>query len=272
MTAPAQLPPFSFPLFVPANRPDRIAKALGASTDTVIVDLEDAVPADDKDVARSHLEQSLAPESTRSIWLRINAPGTVWHESDVSHAASLPVSAIMVAKSEDADVLQAIRKTLTPSQLLIALVESAKGVQNCEAIAAASDRMAFGSIDFALDIGSDHARDALSFARSRLVIAARAARQPAPLDGVTTAVGDTSLIADDAAYARSMGFGGKLLIHPGQIAPARAGFQPQPAELDWARRIVANSKDSGAAAIDGEMIDAPVLQRAQAILERAGEA
>ncbi len=265
------LPAISFPLFVPGDRTGRFAKAVASGSDTVIIDLEDAVAPGNKAPARSGLADRLPGLEGGRLWLRVNATGTPWHDADIAAAARLPVEGVMLPKSTSGQQLQAVRRQLRADQALIALVETAHGVHRAEEIAAASDRVAFGSVDFALDLGCQPVREAFLLARSRLVIAARLAGQPAPLDGITAKTEDPGLVREDSAYAFSLGFGGKLLIHPRQVAPARAGFAPAASEIDWARRVVASAADGAAMALDGEMIDAPVLARARAMLELVGD-
>jgi citrate lyase subunit beta / citryl-CoA lyase len=132
-------------------------------------------------------------------------------------------------------------------------------------------RLAFGSLDFALDIAAEHCDDSLLLARSTLVIAARVAGKPAPLDGVTTAYQDVALAAADAKRARALGFGGKLCIHPSQLAPVAQAFGPSDAEIAWAQRIVEATAQTGggAVAVDGAMVDQPVVERALRMLARA---
>jgi citrate lyase subunit beta/citryl-CoA lyase len=150
------------------------------------------------------------------------------------------------------------------------LVETARGLAACRDIACAAGvtRLAFGSIDYAADLGMAHVRDALLIARAEIVLASRLAGLPAPIDGVTTAIDDDETIADDARYAAALGFGGKLCIHPRQIPPVRRGFAPSDAELAWARRIIV-APEGGAVSVDGTMVDAPVRLRARQILVRA---
>ncbi len=267
-TSGAGLSRYSFPLFVPANRPERFAKAAGSGTDTIIIDLEDAVSASEKDKARTGLGTGLDGLAGVSIWVRINAVSTPWHEADLKALSDLPVHAVMLPKAESASQLQSVRDGLPENTGLIALVETARGIHAAHEIAAASDRMAFGSVDYALDMNIASTRDAFLMARSTLALAARIAGQPAPIDGVTTKTDDATLVADDAAHALELGFGGKLLIHPKQITPARSAFVPSPSQIEWAQRIVANVTDGTAVAVDGEMIDAPVLEKAKGILER----
>ncbi|MBH1974675.1 MAG: CoA ester lyase, partial [Rhodobacteraceae bacterium] len=114
-----------------------------------------------------------------------------------------------------------------------------------------------------------HSRHALLSARSRLVLASRLAGIAAPIDGVTTSLRDATLIAEDCAHAVDMGFGGKLLIHPAQIGPARLGFAPSHEQITWAQRVLEADQTASAVQVDGAMVDAPVLARSRQILARA---
>jgi citrate lyase subunit beta/citryl-CoA lyase len=269
---PASAASASLLLFVPADRPDRFAKAVAAGADAVIIDLEDAVAPGSKDGARAGLvaaleQLPLSPSLNTAILVRINASSTPWHAADLAAVASLPVAGVVVPKAESAAELQAIRGRLG-DKALIALVETARGIAAAEEIAAAADRVAFGSVDFAADLGCAHTRDALLFARSRLIMAARLAGAQQPIDGVTLSINDERSIEDDTRYGVELGFGGKLLIHPGQVPPARRGLAPTDQDIAWAERIVAGSTDGAARAVDGIMVDAPVVARAIKILQR----
>jgi len=265
-------------LFVPGSRPDRYERALASGADAVIVDLEDAVAAADKPSAREALQRWLAsrPDGAAPITVRINPPGTAWHDDDLSLARHGAVAALMVPKAERAEVL-----TLIASRRdglgVIALVESARGIAACRALAAAPGvmRLAFGSIDLALDLGLRGAgEDDLAPHRAELVLASRLAGLAAPIDGVTAAFDDLGLLTTDVQRARRLGFGAKLCIHPQQIATVHQGLAPAAAELAWARRVVAASASAGGAAVavDGAMVDTPVLLRAQAIVAEAQRA
>ena len=267
---PHALDTIALPLFVPADRPERYAKAFQAGADAVIIDLEDAVAPSAKDTARQALlaARDAIAQALIPVLLRINASSTPHHEADVAAARALQgVAALMLAKAETpAEVSSLADITGRP---VLALIESARGLAAARAIAAAGARLAFGSIDFAADLGCAHRRDALLLARTELVLASRLAGAAAPIDGVTTTVKDAQAIEDDMRYAASLGLAGKLLIHPAQIAPARAGLQPTAAEIAWAARVLATD-EGGAAALDGAMVDAPVRLRAQQIRRRAG--
>lgn len=253
------------PLFVPANRPERFAKAAGSGTDAVILDLEDAVAADAKDDARAALDVAF---TDLPVIVRINAHGTPWHDADVAAMMALNPAAVILPKAEDAAVVSAVAEALDGVPV-IALVESARGLANARAIAAAGVvRLAFGSVDFCADLACAHLREVLLPARSELVLASRLAGIAAPIDGVTVQLNDLSVSHGDAAHARALGMTGKLCIHPRQIAQVRRAFAPSGQEIDWARRVLASG--DGAVSVDGAMVDEPVRIRARAILAEAG--
>lgn len=254
------------PLFVPANRPERFAKAAGSGADAVILDLEDAVPADAKDAARA----ALATDFTDlPVIVRINAHGTPWHAADVAAVVALRPAGVMLPKAELAGVIETITAALGRLPV-IALIESARGLANARAIAEARgvQRLAFGSVDYCADLGCAHLRDVLLPARSELVLASRLAGIAAPIDGVTVQLDDLSISHDDAVHARNLGMTGKLCIHPRQIAEVRRAFAPSAQEIDWAQRVLASG--DGAVSVDGAMVDEPVRIRARAILAGAG--
>ncbi|WP_454916168.1 HpcH/HpaI aldolase/citrate lyase family protein [Xanthobacter sediminis] len=258
---------FLVPLFVPADRPERFEKAARAGADAVIIDLEDAVAGDAKDQARCALRGGF---TALPILVRVNGIGTPWHDGDMAALARHRFSAVMVPKAEASDAFEALC-TASPMPV-IALIESARGLADARRIAATNNvvRIAFGSIDFSADMGCAHTREALLAARSELVLASRLARRAAPLDGVTTTIGDAGMVLGDARHARDLGFGGKLCIHPRQIEAIRAGFAPDATEIAWARKVLASG--DGATGVDGAMVDEPVRIRARSILKRTGEA
>ena len=272
-------------LFVPGNRRERFDKACASGAHAVILDLEDAVAATDKATARGEIRAWL--EAGGRAWLRINACDTRWHADDLALLALRGVAGVMLPKAEREDDVRAVAAHLQPGVPLMPLVESALGVWNAREVAAADavSRLAFGSIDFLLDTGIVGDREELLYARSRLVLASRVAGRLPPVDGVTTALDDEAVLAADVAAARRLGFGGKLCIHPKQVATVNAGFRPSAGEVEWARRVVTAARARGlgespqfavagdnAVRVDGKMVDKPVIQRAQALLdaERGG--
>lgn len=262
-------------LFVPAHRVDRIAKALAAGADAVIVDLEDAVAPSAKDEARHALRAWLQEAPAASVLVRINAPGTPWFEADLPLCALAAVAGVVLPKAQDAASLAQLAAA-APGKPLLPLVETAAGFDALREVAGAPgvQRLVFGSIDFQADLGIEGEDDALLFFRSQLVLASRLAGLQPPVDGVTTSIDDVPLVARDTARARRLGFGAKLCIHPGQVATVNEGLTPSPSEVDWARRVLAaaQASDGAAVAVDGKMVDAPVLLRANTLLARAGMA
>ncbi|MDF3283625.1 CoA ester lyase [Gordonia sp. N1V] len=255
-------------LFVPGNRPERFDKAAAAGADVVIIDLEDAVAPEDKGAAREHIAGWLA--AGKHAVLRINAAATPWHTADVELAARHGAP-VMLAKATSADeVIRVAQATAAP---VLPLIETARGILAAPAIAQVPGvaRLGFGAIDFAVEIGADpDDHEALLFARSMLVTASAAAGVADPIDGVTTALRDVEKLVADVGYAARIGLTGKLCIHPAQVATVHACLAPSDTEITWARSIVAAAgTDSSAVAVDGHMVDPPVVARAQRILASA---
>ena len=253
-------------LFVPGSRPDRFEKALAAGANAVIIDLEDAVAPADKERAREDVSAWLAPH--RAVMVRINGADNAWFGDDLALCRRPGVAAVMLPKAERAEDIAALRGA--GAATVLPLIESAAGMAALTAIAAAPgvQRLVFGSIDFQVDLGMrDALEDELLFFRSQLVLASRLAGLQAPVDGVSTAIDDADQLRDDVLRARRLGFGGKLCIHPRQVASVNRHFAPSAAERAWAQRVLDAAAASGGAAIavDGKMVDKPVILRAQAI-------
>jgi citrate lyase subunit beta / citryl-CoA lyase len=254
-------------LFVPGDRPERIAKARASGADAVVVDLEDAVAPANKPAARDAVAGTL--DAAQPIVLRINGADTAWFGDDARLAVHPGVAAVMLPKAGTVDAVAALRAACGGKPML-ALIETAAGMANLAALAAAPGmaRLVFGSIDFQLDL--DIADDDLALLpfRMQLVLASRVADLPPPVDGVTTSLDDAARIEQEARRARSLGFGAKLCIHPRQVAIVNGAFSPAPSELAWAQRVVDAAAAAGGAAVavDGKMVDAPVLARALRLL------
>jgi citrate lyase subunit beta/citryl-CoA lyase len=260
-------------LFVPGDRPDRFGKAADSGADVVILDLEDAVAADRKREAREHVGAWLGEANRAAV--RVNGDGTPWQAEDVAMIAGLPgpVVAVMVPKAERQERLATLSRALPAGTGIIPLIETAAGILRAAAVCAAPGvvRPAFGSVDLAAQLGVDHrSHAAFQHARSSLVLAAAAAGCAAPIDGVTTGIADEDSLRADLAHAAALGFTGKLCVHPRQVAPANECLSPSDADLEWARQVVAAGQGS-ARAHDGQMIDRPVVLRAEAILARASQ-
>lgn len=253
-------------LFVPGDRPERFEKAVVSGAELVVLDLEDAVAPAARERARAQVASWLTAGGHAAV--RINAIGDPDHEADVAALADLGVP-VMVPKSDSAVALERLRERLRPDTELIALVETARGIQAAADVATVPGvtRLALGTFDLAAELGvSPDSREAMSYARSSLVYASAAAGLPGPIDGVTGAVKDDDRLRDDLAYAIGLGMGGKLCVHPRQVPVALAAFAPSAAEVAWAQRVVSADDGSGVVLLDGAMVDKPVLDRARRVL------
>ena len=270
-------PPRSY-LFVPGDRPERFAKALASGADAVVLDLEDAVLPAAKAAAREAVAAFVAssPERQRLV-LRVNAEDSAWFAADCELLAFHPGLAVMLPKAQGVAVLHALQ-ALSPGLPVLPLVESAAGVLAAEALAAAPgvQRLVFGTLDYALDMGLEGelaATVGLDFAASRIALASRAAGIAAPVAGVTPAIDDEPLLLAEWSRARAHGFTAKLCIHPRQVAAVHKALAPTADEVAWARRVLQAADNAGAAQgavqLDGRMVDKPVIERARRLLARA---
>ncbi|MDN5767401.1 MAG: CoA ester lyase [Humibacillus sp.] len=254
-------------LFVPGDRPERFDKAV-AGSDLAILDLEAAVTDEAKGPARENIRAWLEAGGVAAV--RVNVPDSDEHALDLAALRGAPgVVAVVVPLAENVEALDLVAEQVGAP--VIALVESALGVDRARELAFADAvvRLAFGSIDYSLDVDAVESRESLLFARSTLVVASRVAGIAAPIDTVTTDVSPDGPVVSDAAHARGLGFSGKLCIHPAQVAAVRAAFRPAPDEIAWATKVLAAAPSGGAVKVDGHMVDAPVLERARRVLARA---
>jgi citrate lyase subunit beta/citryl-CoA lyase len=255
-------------LFVPGSRPDRFRKAAASGADLVVLDLEDAVSPDSKAEARRSVREYLAQAAAA---VRINAAGTQWHREDLEKLGAI-ASAVMVPKAEAGIALTEVGRSLeamgTP---LLALVETAAGILDARAIAATPgvSRLVFGSFDLAAELGVDPLdREALGHARTSLVLASAAAGLAGPVDSVHSQLVDEAGLREETELARRLGFTGKLCIHPAQVSVIEAAMSPRREQLEWARKIIEASESGGAVlAVDGAMVDKPVIDRARRMLQ-----
>ena len=266
-------------LFVPGTRPERFTKALNSGADAVIIDLEDAVAAQDKDSARNAIRTAwptfTADEKKRLI-IRTNAPGTQFYSADLILAQELSVVCLLIPKAESLDQINGAAQIL-PNTALIPMIETALGLDRLKEIASSNQvlRLALGNLDLQADLGMvcDAQETELQTARYQMVLASRLARITPPIDGVTPSTDDLARIEGDSQRAKRMGFGGKLCIHPNQIPAVKAAFMPTSEEIEWARKVIAADQASqgGAVKLDGRMIDRPVVLLAQRTLAIAGK-
>jgi citrate lyase subunit beta/citryl-CoA lyase len=272
--ARAELPPLPGPalLFCPADRPDRYAKALAAA-DAVILDLEDAVSADNKDAARAALAATdLDPAR---VIVRVNAAGTPGHAADLAVLRQTAYRRIMLAKTET----RAQLAELGGEWQVVALCETPLGVVNAAAIAAAPTVIAlmWGAEDLVAAMRGRSSRrpdgsyrDVALHARSAVLLAACAHGKPV-IDAVYVDIPDLDGLAAESQDAAASGFACKACIHPTQAAVVRQAFQADEAQVAWARRVLAavqgaGPQDRGVLKVDGQMIDAPLIRQAEAIL------
>ncbi|WP_019936666.1 CoA ester lyase [Bordetella sp. FB-8] len=262
-------------LFVPASRAERIPKALASGADAVIVDLEDAVEPAAKPAARQALAEFLNGCPDARVWVRVNDATTPWHEDDLAALRGKPgVAAVMLPKAESAAQVAHAGQ----GRPVVPIVETARGLVRVAEVAAAPgvDRLAFGSLDYGVDLSFTPATAAadvlLGQARGLVLLHSRAAGLAAPMDGVYPDIEDTEGLSAAAERASHMGFSGMLCIHPSQIETVHAAFMPAQADIDWSRRVLTAQRESGAGAfrLEGRMVDAPVLARARQVLARAG--
>ncbi|MBZ5576986.1 MAG: CoA ester lyase [Acidobacteriia bacterium] len=258
-------------LFVPGNRRDRFDKAYASGADVVIIDLEDAVPPPEKSRARTEVEAWADP--ARPVVLRINGVDTDWFRDDVTCCRMPGIQAVMLPKTESVAHLRRVEELLGQSARILPLIETARGFENAQEIARdrAVERLVFGSLDFQLDLGIHGDQEELLYFRSQLVLVSRLAGIHAPVDGINTAIDDADQLRADTRRARRLGFGGKLCIHPKQIGPVNECFLPTAEQVEWAKRVVAGAATAqgSAIAVDGRMIDRPVILQAEGILKEA---
>lgn len=253
-------------LFVPGHRPDLAAKASRSSPDVVVLDLEDAVPPAAKADARPAVaEAAAALRGQVATCVRVNPPGTPWFADDV---AALPdgLAAVVVPKWE---------APVDVGHPVVAGLETVRGVADVrDVLGPTVVACYFGAEDFVADLGGARTRGNLEvlYARSAVGMAARLAGVPA-LDMVTLDYGDGDRFREEAAGARTLGYAGKLCIHPAQVPLANTAFSPSEEEVDRARRLLAAFDAAGGAAtsFEGEMVDEVVAVLARAVLARASD-
>jgi citrate lyase subunit beta / citryl-CoA lyase len=262
-------------LFVPGGRPDMIAKVGRAGADGVVLDLEDAVAAADKDAARATVVEALTTLQVRDgtlVFVRVNAPGGPWFAADLAAVAGTRADGVVLPKLEHPEQLAAVAGHRLA---VVGGLETALGVADARPLLAAGAGLGlvgayFGAEDFIADMGGYRTADntEVLYARSQVALAARLAGVAA-LDQVVTAVRDDAAFRADAQQARALGYAGKLCIHPAQVALTHEVFTPGEAEVAHARAVLAASA-SGVGLLDGEMVDDVHVRMAHATLARAG--
>ena len=252
-------------LFVPGGRPERFAKASSSGAHEVIIDLEDAVAPADKARAREDIRAWLTTGHT--AWVRLNDAGNDAHQYDLEAVAGLAgLIGVVLAKVESRDqVADVVARLDVP---VLGLVETALGIENVSTIAHERGiaTLALGVADLRLDLGLGEDPLAWAYARSRLVVASRAAGLAAPIDGPTMFLDEAATVRRDTLRARDLGFGGKLCVHPSQVSVVNEAFRPSQDDVDWAQAVVAAAATGEAVRIDGQMIDRPRVELARRVL------
>lgn len=273
-------------LFVPATRPDMVAKVERVHPDAVVLDWEDAVAPSEKEGARVTAAETLsaARPGADAVLIRINAPGTPWYDGDVAAVAALvtagQVDGVLLPKYEQVSQLTALRSALVRGNRgqgddirarVVVGLESGLGVADArELLAAGPDSAYFGAEDYIADIGGRRTAGGLEvlYARSRVALAA-SLTGVASLDQVVTAVTDAEAFRADARQGLELGYRGKICLHPTQVTLAHEVFTPTEDEVAHAEKVLA-AGESGVGLVDGQMVDAVHLTLARAVLARAG--
>ena len=262
-------------LFAPASDEHKLRKALASEADVVVADLEDAVPFEQKDAARDVVRSVLAERQTDSlVAIRVNGADTAFFAADAALVQELRPDVVVLPKATPRTV-GALDKAGPP---VVAIVETADGLRHAYEVASRPqvEALVVGTVDLGVELRLEPRDDGLEilFARSKVVLDSAAAGVRGPVDRVFLDVRDGSGLEADTQFARSLGFRGKACIHPDQVEIVNRVFTPSDEELSQARRVVeayeqAVGEGEGVTALDGEMIDLPVVERARQVLALA---
>lgn len=266
-------------LYVPGHRPERVSKALASGADAVVIDLEDAVPRDQKDAARATAAGVAAERATYlegpRLWVRVNDPAGPWGEADIDAFTGLNLDGLRLPRSEDPEVVREVaERTGLPLQLLL---ETAAGLARAVELASAHPGVAglgLGEADLSADlrVTSD---EGLSWARGWVVVAARSAGLPSPVQSVFTDVADLAGLRASSEQGRATGFVGRSVVHPRQIPVVHEVFTPTAAQVESAQAVLRTAEQAKAqgevAVLDaaGRFIDPAVVERARIVLDLA---
>lgn len=272
-------------LYMPGANERALAKAATLPADALILDLEDAVAPDAKEAARDRVVAAAGSGEygPREVTIRVNAIGTRWHEADVAAVATSGADAVVVPKVDTPADVRAVDAALAaagaPEDLAIwAMVETPRGVLDARAIAEASARLrvfVLGTNDLMKELGARAVpgRAPLVPALATVVLAARATGTVV-LDGVFNDLSDDDGFAAECRQGRDLGFDGKTLIHPRQLAPANKAFAPTEEELAHAERVIAafteaEEQGTGVVTVDGRMVENLHVDQARRALAQA---
>jgi len=254
-------------LFLPASNSRATEKARGLAADLVVLDLEDAVKREDKDDARQAVVAAVASGWPMPVAIRVNGAGTEWHSLDLDAAARSNADFVVVPRAASAHLVRQAREAV--GKPLLAMIETAAGVLAAAEIAPETSGLIAGTNDLRADLRLplDATREPISASLQMIVLAARAAGVAA-FDGVFNQLNDATAFAEECRDGRMLGFDGKSLIHPDQIAPCNRLFGPSSDEIDRAERLVA-AFQGGAERFEDQMIERMHVEAAQRVLQRA---
>ena len=254
-------------LFLPASNARAIAKAREAGADLVILDLEDAVKPEDKDAARQAAVDAVSTPWPVPVAIRVNGVGTEWHSVDLDAVARSNADLVVVPRAISAHLVRGIAETV--SKPTLAMIETAAGVVAANEIASESAGLIAGTNDLRADLRLplDATREPISTSLQLIVLAARAAGIVV-FDGVFNNLEDSDGFSREAEEGRRLGFDGKSLIHPNQIAPCHRAFAPSDAELERAHALI-DAFQGGAERFGNEMIERMHVEAAERVLQRA---
>ena len=273
-------------IFVPGNNPRFLEKARNLQADIVCFDLEDSVPDNEKAKARNLIKNALKERKSfeSPIFVRTNSPLSGKIPSDLKEIVQKGIDGIVIPKVNNTKELKKIEKSLSsleksrklkPIQL-IPSIESAEGVVNTYNIASYSKRVSavvFGVFDLLNDIGVEYTKNSEGekYSRSKIPVDAHAAGVAA-IDAIWQDLKDTKGLEKDCKFGKSLGYGGKSIIHPDQIPIAHKLFYPSKTEISWAQKVCteyekSTKKGRGATTVDGKMIDEVHYKQAKALLE-----
>jgi citrate lyase beta subunit len=264
-------------LFAPASDEQKLTKALASDADAVVADLEDATAPHEKEAARGIVERLFSDTETRPARaVRVNAPGTEWFEGDLELVDRLQLDLdLLILPKATPSTVAALGPSGPP---VLAIVESAEGLRLAYETAAAERvfGLALGSHDLGAELQTSARPDGLEilYARSKVVADSAAAGRRPPFDTVYLDVRDPAGLEQESVLASTLGFRGKLCIHPGQIEVVNRVFAPSEEELVWARRVLEAYEQGlrdgrGAVALDGKMVDMPIVRKAKRLLSEA---
>jgi citrate lyase beta subunit len=256
-------------LFLPASNPRAIAKARSAGSDLVVLDLEDAVKTEDKTSAREAAVEAVAEAWPMPLAIRINGVGSEWHSLDLDAVARSKADYVVVPRAASAHLVREVMET--SSKPVLAMIETAAGVLAAAEIAKECAGLIAGTNDLRADLRLplDATREPISASLQMIILAARAAGIAA-FDGVFNSLDDPNGFLKEAREGRRLGFDGKSLIHPDQIAPCHRAFSPSVAEIERAKALVA-AFHGGAERFGNEMIERMHVEAAERVLRRVAD-